>query len=82
MNTVIEQLDEQISLLQQARAVLGGLSAPPEKRGPGRPKGVVKPLAKTKRANVRTLSADGKARIAAAQKLRWAKSKKALKKSY
>jgi hypothetical protein len=43
------------------------------KRGPGRPKKVEMPA---KAVAKRTLSAEGKARIAAAQKRRWAAAKK------
>ncbi|AFL89216.1 hypothetical protein Terro_2984 [Terriglobus roseus DSM 18391] len=46
------------------------------KRGPGRPKKVVAPV---KAVAKRTLSAEGKARIAAAQKRRWAAAKESAK---
>jgi len=46
------------------------------KRGPGRPKKVATPA---KAVAKRTLSAEGKARIAAAQKRRWATAKESAK---
>ena len=46
------------------------------KRGPGRPKKVVVPA---KAVAKRTMSAEGKARIVAAQKRRWAAAKESIK---
>jgi hypothetical protein len=81
MNTgeIIEQIDVEISKLQQARVLLLGTDSP-IKRGAGLPKKeatvsriiAVKP---TKRG----LSPEGRARIAAAAKARWAKARKAKK---
>jgi hypothetical protein len=62
---ILAELDAEISRLQQAKAILAGTAV---KRGPGRPavSGTVK----------RQLSSEARARIAAAQKARWAKAKK------
>jgi hypothetical protein len=83
MNTqaIIEQIDAEIYKLQQAKVLLNGVTSKPTKRAPGRPKAsneVSKPVvsAPTKRM----MTAEGKAKIAEAQKRRWAKSKRAAKK--
>ena len=87
MNTaeVLSAIDEEITRLEQARALLGGVvnaSAPSVVEGKrrGRPPGATKqvPVAKNK---TRTVSAEARARIAAAQKARWAAKKKAEKKA-
>src|SRR5260370_13175023 len=86
-NDIVVQIDAEISRLQQAKALLVGTGTS-AKRKPGRPAGVAglpketrleptKPLAKVKA--VRTLSHAARAQIAAAQKARWAKSRKAAK---
>ena len=77
------QLDEIISTAQQLRASLGGEPAPAGKRrgrpagsgkrGPGRPKG-------SGGKKKRTMSAEARAAISAAQKARWAKQKAGKKK--
>ncbi|MBB5060992.1 hypothetical protein HDF16_005728 [Granulicella aggregans] len=89
---IIEAIDQEILKLQQARALLADVPAiqatkpvaakPATGKRRGRPKGsvnkkaeVVAPAA-VKPAK-RTLSAEGKGRIAAAQKARWAAQKKA-----
>jgi hypothetical protein len=68
---IIEQIDAEIKRLQQAKSLLVGATT---KRGPGRP-------AKTSVAapKKRQMSPEGRARIAAAQKARWVKAKKAAK---
>jgi hypothetical protein len=70
MNTseLLSHIDADISRLKEARALLAGTSSPRVARGG-------KPLARKKR----TLSAEARARIAAAQRRRWAKQKKAAK---
>jgi len=76
---IIEQIDAQISQLQQAKAILAGTSI---KNGLGRPEtnhAVSKPV--TAKPAKRVMSAEGKAKIAAAQKARWAKVRKAAKKA-
>jgi hypothetical protein len=75
--TIIGHLDAEISRLQQVKALLAGTDI---KKGPGRPKSnstlsqpvEIKP---TKRG----MSAEGKKKIALAQKARWAKVRKAAK---
>lgn len=70
---ILEAIDQQISQLQQVRSLLTG--AEPAKRGPGRPKNTEDKPASAEVAAVlkRTMSEEGRARIAAAQKARWAK---------
>jgi hypothetical protein len=77
MNTteILSAIDAEISKLQQARSILGTYTEPSAlKRGPGRPKKTATPVAAVSK---RVMSAEGKARIAAAQKKRWAAAKKA-----
>jgi hypothetical protein len=69
---ILTQLDEEIARLQQVRALLTG---EPTKRKPGRPSTRAAKVALP--AKKRTMSAEGRARIAAAQRARWAKAKKA-----
>jgi hypothetical protein len=89
LDSILAEIDFEISRLQQAKQLLSNHSAvsPVAKRGPGRPPAAAKHVtvkqvkavaAKPKR---RTMSAAGRARIAAAQKARWAKVKKAAKKA-
>jgi len=66
---VIAEIDIQIDRLQQARELLTETII---RKGPGRPRATSEPAVQKKR----TMSAAGRARIAAAQKARWAKSKK------
>jgi hypothetical protein len=78
MNTeqIILQIDAEIAKLQQARDFLLGATAP-VRAGRGRPKKnalLVMPIANKKVR--KPLSPEAKARIAAAQKQRWAKAKK------
>jgi len=77
MSKLLELIDAEIANLQQARAAIA--SAPslmPVKRKPGRPaKVTAAPTAKPKRG----ISPEGRARIAAAMKARWAKKKAAAK---
>jgi len=63
---LISEIDSEIARLQQARALLAGASSPTHATSPRKK---------------RTLSAEARARIAAAQKRRWAKQKSAAKKS-
>ena len=60
---IIEAIDTEIQRLQAARALLGSPTSKP----------AAKPL--TKKPGKRKISADGRARIVAAQKARWAKVK-------
>jgi len=69
MNTqaIVADIDAQIAKLQEAKAVLIGLDSVPVKSKVGRPK-------KRKK-----MSAEARATIAAAQKKRWAATKKRAK---
>jgi len=74
-NNIVLEIDAEISRLQQARGLLTGTNSA------GKPK--PRALASASLRNdkpVRTMSAAARARISAAQKARWAKSKKAAKK--
>lgn len=78
MEGVIAEIDAQIAKLEQARTLLAGTSVAPKKRG--RPAGSSakgSAIAKnTSPKKKRKMSAEGRARIAAAQKARWAKLKR------
>lgn len=78
LNDIVAQLDAEISRLTQAKAALLGIST---KKGPGRPRAAAVATAAIVKPKKRKMSAAGKARIAAAQKARWAKvrAKKATK---
>ena len=73
---ILAAIDKQIAEWQQARQLIAGNAAEPATRRRGRPKGspnkIASPPAK---APKRVMSAEGKARIAAAQKARWAARK-------
>lgn len=76
---IIEEIDSEISRLEQAKAILSGTAT---KRSPGRPKraqSVIKTV--VAEPTKRVMSAEGRAKVAAAQKLRWAKSRRAAKKA-
>jgi hypothetical protein len=79
---IIAALDKEIVRLQQARAILTAAAsvngAASIKRGPGRPKKAASVVAPTKRKGI---SPEARERIAAAQKARWAKVRKAAKKA-
>ncbi len=75
-NEIIAQLDTEIARLQEVKSILSGTTTTQAKRG--RPNkasvAVIAPVAAK-----RILSPEARARIAAAQKARWAKVKKAKK---
>ncbi|SDE82856.1 hypothetical protein [Terriglobus roseus] len=75
-NEILSAIDGEIAKLQEVRSLLTGYSDPTgtPKRGRGRPKKTV-----SAHPVKRVLSEDAKARIAAAQKKRWAAQKKATK---
>jgi hypothetical protein len=79
LEEIIEHIDSEISKLQEARSLLLG-SDSRMAGGPGHPKkkATVARILAVKPAK-RVMSAEGKARIAAAQKARWAKVRKAAK---
>lgn len=75
---LVQEIDSEISRLQQARALLIG---EPAKRGPGRPKAasgrkVAAPAASKPAKRKRRLSPEGRKRIADAMRKRWAERKK------
>jgi hypothetical protein len=76
VSRILEEIDSQISKLQQARELLSGGAAKAGK-GRGRPKGSknVKPAVKAK-TRKRKISAEGRKRIAEAMKKRWAERRK------
>jgi hypothetical protein len=83
-NAIIEQIDAEISRLQQAKALLNSVGVASTKRAAGRPKSVVaaRILSVTPTKPVkRVMTAEGKARIAAAQKARWVAQRKQAKKA-
>jgi hypothetical protein len=79
---IIAQIDEEISKLQQAKAVLVDVANVGVRQKVGRPK---KSSTASKRLSVdpvkRTMSAEGKAKIAEAQRKRWAKKRRSDKKA-
>jgi hypothetical protein len=73
LSDILAAIDREIATLQQARSLLS--SAPPKTK-PGRPaKSTAAPAAKPKRK----MSPEGRARIVAAVKARWAAKKTAAK---
>jgi ribosomal protein L14E/L6E/L27E len=78
---IIAALDQEIARLQEVRALLGSaakVNGPASiKRSPGRPKKLASVVVTKKRI----LSPEAKAKIAEAQKARWAKARKAAKKA-
>jgi hypothetical protein len=78
---IIAALDQEIARLQEVRALLGSAAkvngAASIKRGPGRPK----KLASVTMTRKRILSPEAKTKIAESQKARWAKARRAAKKS-
>jgi len=77
--SIIREIDLQIARLQKAKSYLEDSN---ERRPVGRPtttgqKAKTEPVAL--KGAKRTMSAEGKARIAAAQKARWAKARKSAK---
>jgi hypothetical protein len=68
MRSIIENIDVEIARLQQAKSALSGIQT---RRSPSRPRDV--PTGVKPKLGKRKLSAASRARIAAAQKARWAK---------
>ena len=85
IDNLIVEIDAEIARLEQARTLLSGAASPATKKR-GRPAGAVKAVkaaAKPAKATVdkpvkkkRNLSPEGRARMAAAAKARWAAQKK------
>jgi len=74
LEAILAGIDEEIARLTSARQLLTGI---PTKRRPGRPKSSAASVAAPKKRKRRRMSAEGRARIAAAQKARWDKARKA-----
>ncbi len=74
---IVVEIDAEISRLRQAKALLSGTRTTASRKSSGPAKISVPGKARTKR----TLSAVARAKIAAAQRARWAKSKKAAKRA-
>jgi hypothetical protein len=76
-NEILMQIDAEIDRLQQVKAILSNTTGiiTKAKRGPQAKTAAPLVIA----AKRRKISPEGRARIAAAQKARWAKSKKASK---
>jgi hypothetical protein len=72
---IIRHIDAEISRLTEARDLIAGTVRTKVARGP-RKSGLVAPKPRALRTK-RSISPEGRARIAAAQKLRWAKQKRA-----
>jgi hypothetical protein len=74
---VIKEIDLQIARLQTARAALSGTATAPVAKRRGRPPASlsIAASAPAKKGKRRGMSPEGRARIAAAQKARWAKLK-------
>lgn len=75
IDAILTAIDHEIHRLQSARKLLTDAPVLAPKKGRGRPKKAVTPI--VPKQTKRVLSADARARIAAAQKKRWAASKKA-----
>jgi hypothetical protein len=71
---LLSLMDNEISRLEEARAPIAPAIARAE---PGRPKATAASTVKQKK--IQNLSPEGRARIAAAAKARWAKQKRAAK---
>jgi hypothetical protein len=72
VQSILSELDAEIARLQQAKALLAGETV---RHGPGRPKATPAPTV-TSTKKKRKMSPEGRARIVAAVKARWAKVKK------
>ena len=76
---ILSHIDAEIARLTAARDLFAGMSTPQVSRGP-RKTGTAAIKSTAGRAK-RVISPEGRARIAAAQKLRWAKQKRVKAKS-
>jgi len=73
---LLSLIDAEIATLRQVRSLVAGTTAATEKRKPGRPKSTDAPAVQPAQKR-RNMSPEGRARIAAAVKARWARQKKA-----
>ena len=76
VSEIIAGIDAEIKKLTEARNILENVARPTAKAGRGRPKGS-KNAAPATTASKRTLTPEGRKRIADAMKRRWAERKKA-----
>jgi hypothetical protein len=74
---IIAQIDSEIARLEQVKSILSGTTATTTIKAKRGPKAKTAPTPIT--AKKRLLSPEARARIAAAQKARWAKVRKATK---
>jgi len=74
---IVVEIDAEISILQQVKALLTGTSTTENRK----PSGLATTSLPSNARTRRTLSAEAREKIADAQKARWAKSKKAAKKA-
>jgi hypothetical protein len=72
IKAIISEIDAEIANLTKVKEALQGTRV---KRGPGRPPSLATASPVAKKKAKRKMSAEGKARISAAQKARWAKLK-------
>lgn len=87
-NDIVLAIDSEIAQLQKVKALLTDIDVT-TKRRPGRPARVrtgndavhLNPETSARKPKRRTMSTEGRAKIAEAQKLRWEESKKAAKKA-
>lgn len=77
VNRIIQEIDAEITRLQQARALLlGGEISAPKKIAPGRPAAAAAAKAPKASKRKRRLSAEGRKKIADAMRKRWAERRK------
>jgi hypothetical protein len=80
--SILEAIDEQISDLQRVRGLLSAAAPVTGKRRgrpPGRAKAIAAHASVPGQRKKRKMSAEGRARIVAAQKARWARIRKSAK---
>jgi hypothetical protein len=81
IRTLVAEIDAEIARLEKAKALLAGQTVTSKRRRPSSTKtktrGAGFAFGNSTAAPKRKISAEGRARIAAAQKARWAKAKKA-----
>ena len=80
MKSILSEIDAQIALLRQAKALLSSTGTTAIKRKPGRPSktaAIVVPVAQ--KAKKRKMSAEGRERVRQAQIKRWAAVRQAAK---
>jgi hypothetical protein len=85
INEIVVAIDEEIARLQQTKALLSGVPLQRKQSRPAKAAGnkatSFNPADFTAKPKRRTMSTGGRARIAAAQRARWAASKVAKKKA-